>query len=61
MVLKSASTSAVTLINGEVDLLVIANEHDLVRLAAKGQPVRAIYPKEGVVYWSTESLTSIST
>lgn len=50
LVLKSASTSAVTLINGEVDLLVIANEHDLVRRAAKGEPVRPIYPKEGVVY-----------
>jgi iron(III) transport system substrate-binding protein len=50
LLLKSASTSAVALLSGEADVLVIANEHDLVRRAAKGEPVKAIYPKGGLVY-----------
>ncbi len=49
LLLKAASTAAVTLISGEVDLLVVSNEHDLVRREAKGEPVAPIYPKEGIV------------
>lgn len=49
LMLKASSTAAVALISGEVDLLVIANEHDLIARAAKGQPVQAVYPSEGIV------------
>lgn len=49
LLLKASSTAAVTLISGEVDLLVVSNEHDLLRRKIKGEPVAPIYPKEGMV------------
>ena len=48
LLLKATSTAALALINGEADVLVIANEHDLVRRKAKGQSVSPSYPKEGI-------------
>lgn len=50
LLLKSASTAAVTLLNGEADLLAMATEHQLVRRAAKGEAVKPIYPKEGIIF-----------
>jgi ABC-type Fe3+ transport system substrate-binding protein len=48
--LKQSSTAAVALISGEVDILVIGNEHDLLRRNIEGEPVGVIYPREGLVF-----------
>lgn len=50
LLLKQSSTAAVALISGEVDVLVIGNEHDLLRRQTEGEPVGVIYPTEGLVF-----------
>lgn len=49
LVLKQSSSAATALLNGEVDLLVVSNENNLLQRKLKGEPVTPTYPKEGMV------------
>lgn len=49
LMVKSGSAASLTLVNGEVDLLAVAMEQDMIRRGAKGAPVKAVYPQEGLI------------
>ncbi|MEQ8194492.1 MAG: extracellular solute-binding protein [Rhodospirillales bacterium] len=49
LMIKSSSTAANMLVQGEVALTIPGSEHSIAKMRAKGQPVDFVYPKSGLM------------